>query len=157
MQNCLAQLRKYAIYLNGLMAIYERAEIMNNIQEQIKQVEDKVKDLRIKLMIEESVLKRLKAIESPEEPLLPLSDNAPILTNVPQQVTQSGTLVANIKAVLAENAGSMHVKDIHEKLKAMSITTDAKAGLAASIANALFRREDIFQRVRRGMYRLRNI
>ena len=139
------------------MVIYERAKAMSNIQEQIRQVESKIFDLRISLRIEEGILKRLKALETPEQPLLPLTDNVPVLTNVPQQVTQSGTLVANIKAVLAENGGSMHVKDIYEKLKAMGITTDAKAGLAASIANALFRRDDIFQRVRRGMYRLKNI
>lgn len=124
---------------------------MSNIREQIEQVEDKIRELRIKLMVEESVLKRLKAIESPEQPLLPLVDD---VQNT-EPVAQQGSLVEHIRAVLSEHNRSMHVKEICELLNAKGITTGAKAGLGTAIACAMYRREDLFQRLRRGLYRLR--
>jgi hypothetical protein len=128
---------------------------MSNIQEQIKQVEEKAQDLRIKLMVEEGILKRLKlyagALDNPEQPLLPLSEDA----QDSQPVAQQGSLVEHIRGVLSENGGSVHVKDICKKLASQGVTTGAKAGLASAIACAMHRREDLFQRVRRGMYRLR--
>jgi len=124
---------------------------MGNIQEQIRQVEDKIKDLRIKIMIEEGVLKRLRAIDNPEQPLLPSEDNVPNT----EPVTQQGSLVEHIRVVLYENNRSMHVKEICSSLTAKGVTTGAKAGLASAIACAMYRRDDLFQRVRRGLYRLR--
>jgi hypothetical protein len=103
---------------------------MSNIQEQIRQVEDKIKDLRIKLMVEEGVLKRLRMLDNPEQSLLPLEDN---ISNT-EPMTQQGSLVEHIRTVLSENNTSMHVKEICTSLKLKGVTTGAKAGLASAIA-----------------------
>jgi predicted butyrate kinase (DUF1464 family) len=130
-----------------------RAKIMSNIQEQIRLVEEKIRDYKIKLMVEEGVLKRLRALDNSEQPLLPLEDNE---VQTAEPVAQEGSLVEHIRTVLSENNRSMHVKEICSSLKAKGVTTGAKAGLASAIACAMYRRDDLFQRLRRGLYRLRN-
>lgn len=122
---------------------------MTNLQEQIRQVESKIEDLKIKLMVEESVLKRLKAIDNPEQPQQSLN-----VVNTP--ATYNGSLVEHIKAVLFETNRSVTVKEICDMLTARGVTTNAKAGLGSAIACAMARRDDLFHRVRRGLYGLRN-
>jgi len=127
-------------------------QILIDIQNEVRQQEEKVQELRNKLSREEDFLKRLKGLGKPKQPLLPMKENVPTTPNVPQD----GTIIEHIVEVLTENGGSMHVKDITEKLRTQGITSDAQLGLSATVANALFRRRnDLFQRVRRGLYRLR--
>jgi hypothetical protein len=50
----------------------------------------------------------------------------------------------------------MTVSEICGMITARGITTNAKAGLGSAIACAMARRDDLFHRVRRGLYRLKN-
>jgi hypothetical protein len=118
----------------------------NSIQEQIRQVEAKISDLRFKLTVEESVLKRLKAINGPEQATTPI---VPI-----PSVTRQGTLIEEIRAVLSEKNRAMHVREIAPILESKGVTTGAKAGLQVAIACSLHRRNDLFHKVRHGTYEL---
>jgi hypothetical protein len=127
-------------------------QILIDIQNEIRQQEDKVQELRNKLSREEDFLKRLKGLGRPKQPLLPMKENVP----VSQSDAQEGTVIEHIVTILSDSGGSMHVKDITEKLAAKGVVSGAQGGLSATVANALFRRRnDLFQRVRRGLYRLR--
>ncbi len=121
---------------------------MSTITEQIKQVEEKISDLRFKLMVEEGVLKRLKALNRPEQSPIPIREIRP--------VTRRGTLIDHIREAMSERNRAMHVREITEVLKIKGVTTGAKAGLSSAVACSLHRRNDLFRRVQHGTYELVN-
>jgi hypothetical protein len=121
---------------------------MVSITEQIKQVEEKISDLRFKLTVEESVLKRLKALCGPEQAFVSIGSTGPVI--------RQGTLIDQIRQVMSERNRAMHVREITEVLKTKGITTTQKAGLAAAVACSLHRRNDLFHKVQHGTYELIN-
>ncbi len=61
---------------------------------------------------------------------------------------------AAIKMILERNGKAMRAADITAALVAAGFKTEAKNGLLPSVLSALGRREDLFKKVRRGIYKL---
>ncbi len=67
---------------------------------------------------------------------------------------ESLAMPERIVRVLQQSAQPMRVTDITAKLEAEGMTTTGAKGLIANVASALARRDDLFVRVDRGLYRL---
>ena len=117
-----------------------------DITEEILKSERKIKDLRLKLMVEEKVLERLRAIQNPHN------------TSVKprgRRKHRNSSLSSKIEALLKEVGRPMRVKEIAIALEERGVKTGSKYGLGPMIASAV-RKSAVFRRLRRGLYCLKN-
>ena len=120
-----------------------------NITEEIQKVERKINDLRLKLMVEEKVLERLKAIQNPHPVSVKSRGRRKHRTK-----HRNGSLSSKIEALLKEVGRPMQVKEIKIALEGRGVKTDSKYGLGPMIASAV-RKSDVFVKLRRGLYYLK--
>jgi hypothetical protein len=137
------------IWLHLIVAVrkdlYMSTKIEDRISERIKQVQNKIDDLKHKLALEEKALDTLKALGGDE--LIP--------SNIPR-AAQEGSLVKHIDDALTASSKEMTIAELSQALATKGITTTAKAGMGAAIASAVTRRKDLFVKVKRGVYNLKN-
>ena len=117
---------------------------MTDINKQIQHCKNKIANLRFELAVEQAVLGRLQAL-SPNQSR---SDSG----SAPQ--VMSGSLAEQIVSLLREKSKSMRPTDITSVLTKRGVTTTSKRGLLPMVISALRRRQDVFYRVRRGVYKL---
>lgn len=119
-----------------------------NITEQVKSVKDRIEKLRFQLAVEEKVLTRLKAIEEPTQ------SNQESAEDI--QRTSYGSITGQLKQILKESNRPMTIKQMERALVKRGIKSNSKLGFNVAISSALFKRKDIFRRVERGVYELKN-
>jgi hypothetical protein len=124
---------------------------MSSIEEQIRQCESKIRELRdtaehvrFKLAVEEEVLSRLHTVGEA------LGGNNGGSVKVP------GSLASRIEEAFAASGRSMSVNAITEALEKAGVSTESPDGLKPSVASALSRRKDLFARVGKGEYDLKS-
>lgn len=118
---------------------------MSSITDEIKKLESRIADMRSKLLIEEKVLSRLRAIQSPNRSTESTIDR-PFRKN---------SVASHIEAVLKENNRSMCIPELTTFLEQRGVATDSKHGLQAMIASVLSKNSDTFVKVGRGIYALK--
>ncbi len=116
-----------------------------NITQELKQVEKKVKELEFQLAVEKAVYERLTAIDA---------GNQPSLFRNTQSPTIPGSMPSHIEAVLAEADKPMKISAIVEAVKKRGAQSKMAKGIENNVRGTLKRRNDLFVRHKRGMYKL---
>lgn len=119
-----------------------------NITEQVKSVKDRIEKLRFQLAVEEKVLTRLKAIEEPTQSNQESSEDI--------RRTSYGSITGQLKQILQESDRPMTIKQMERALVKRGIKSKSKLGFNVAISSALFKRKDIFRRIERGVYELKD-
>jgi len=117
-----------------------------SITDEIKKVEAKIENLRFRLAVEEKVLSHLQAIENP---------HSSSVKTWSQRKFRKGSLASNVEHLLKEVNRPMKVSEIAKELESRGVTTNSKYGLGPMVASAV-RKTDVFTRLSRGMYCLKN-
>jgi len=112
-----------------------------DINDEIKKIEATIKELRIQLDVEQRVLSRLKGYQSPQ------SDN--------NRRIYRGSIAKKIRSILTKEAKPMTTFELAEALKKQGSPEDLTK-LKVQIASTVHRRTDIFARIDRGLYALKN-
>jgi hypothetical protein len=119
---------------------------MSNIAEEIRKIESRIFDLKSKLLIEEKVLARLKAIQSP---------NRATIENNGVKAFRRGSVASHIEAVFKEAKKVMSIQEITTALEQRGVTSDSKTGLQPMVASVLSKNTNTFVKVGRGIYALK--
>ena len=125
-----------------------KAQLLN---EMILDCEAKLKGLHAQLELEQRYLADLRARRAR------LSGIAAPATNAMASRSTGSvqSLPEAVKSVLQETGEPMRAKDIAQQLVRKGYRSSAKHGLLPSVLSALGRRDDLFENVSRGVYRLR--
>lgn len=126
-----------------------KAELLDEL---IVECEGKLQSLQEEAALEERYLRDLKAKRAG---LRHSENDEKAGANNNSEVSGALTLPEAIKAVLTNAGKSLRAKDISEALEKAGYGKGAKNGLGPSVLSALGRREDLFRKVRRGVYRLK--
>jgi hypothetical protein len=121
---------------------------MSNITDEIRKLESRIADMRSKLLIEEKVLSRLKAIQSP---------NRATIENGGVKTFRRNSVASHIEAVFKEANKPMSISEITTALEQRGVTTDSKTGLQPMVASVLSKNTNTFIKSegRRGIYALK--
>lgn len=118
---------------------------MDSISDQIKECKARIVDLKFQLAVEEAVLARLNAIANTDKSIIS-KDSRPTIPD---------SIVPHIKSVLRESGKAMRIVEIASEIKRKNVTIEGKTKPKRLISSALTRRNDIFERVDRGLYKLK--
>jgi len=125
-----------------------KAELLDEL---ICDSEAKLERLRAELELEKRYLVDLRSRRATLGARVREATNEPI----PELTGAMRPLPEAIQAVLQESAGPMRARDIAQRLVRNGYTSKAKHGLLPSVLSALGRRDDLFENVSRGVYRLK--
>lgn len=116
-----------------------------NIADQIKKCKAKIANLEFNLAVEQAVLVRLNAIDNSGQ-IATQNESRPIIAN---------SIVPHIRSVLMKVDRPMKVSELAKTIKEQDIRIKGKTELKRLISSALVRRNDLFERVSRGLYQLK--
>ena len=116
-----------------------------DINDVIKRIEAKIADLHSQLAVEQNVLSRLKAYLKPNQSSQ--SGN--------NRRIYRGSIAKKIKSILTKEAKPMTTNELAEAIKKQGSSKDVTE-LKVQIASTVHRRTDIFARIDRGLYGLKN-
>jgi hypothetical protein len=134
------------------------------LDEMITESQTRIADLRSKVAIEEGILAELhrKRQAQASDYASVSGDNGspnakknpawPVVVG-PERV-EEGRVPQHIVAVLREAKTALSTDEITRRVQERGATSTAKKGLAAVVASALTRRDDLFVRIGKGMYDL---
>jgi len=126
-----------------------KAELLDEL---IAENEEKLQSLRTEITFEERYLCDLRTKRSS----LKNGENTGKLgQDVNASISASQTLPEAIKVVLTSAGKAMRARDIADSLTQSGYGKDKKNGLLPSVLSALGRRNDLFRKVKRGIYRLK--
>jgi len=122
----------------------------NALRQQIASAERRITKLEFELAVERQVLERLKGMRGN-------SAQQPLSSGEPPRATRvvSGSLAHQAAAVLRAAGKPLRARDISNQLERQGVTSKGKTSLLALVISAMRRREDLFKRVRRGVYALK--
>jgi aspartokinase len=122
---------------------------MGSIAEQVRQCEDKIRNLhaeaerlKFRLAVEEEVLSRLEMVRES------------IGGNGSNSAKAPGSLASRIEEALLASGKPMSVSEITMALERAGVTSESPDGLKPSVASAISRRKDLFVRVGKGSHDL---
>lgn len=118
-----------------------------NIKDQIKDVQQKIEDLNFQLRVEEAVLERLQNYGSKKK-----RNSSSKFSGPPKK----NSLAAHVLNVLKESNEPKTVEQLVAALKERGVENGSKTGLDILIPSAIARRNDLFARVKRGVYDLKS-
>ena len=87
------------------------------------------------------------------EPVGPAADNGAVVPEGNQYIT-GHTVPEAVREVLEKHGKAMRARDVVLALTSAGFKTESKRGLLPGVLSALNRREDLFKKVRRGVYKL---
>ena len=126
-----------------------KAELLDEL---IVECEGKLQSLQAEVALEDRYLRNLRA----KRMSLTDGENAGKLGSSSNTlISSSQTLPEAIKAVLMSKGKAMRARDIAATLTSNGYGKETKNGLLPSVLSALGRREDLFRKVKRGIYRLK--
>ena len=115
------------------------------INDEIEKVQKKINELNLQLTIEKAVLERLQGLTKKRRGSRKSSDTP-----------RKDSLAAHLKTILEKSGGPLTVSDLVERLERNGFVSSATVGLNNLVPSALNRRNDIFIRVKRGVYDLKS-
>jgi len=118
---------------------------MNSIDDQIRECKDKIVDYEFKLAVERKVLERLTAISKAQKKF-DTDESRPIVQD---------SIVPHITAVLQKAGKAMRIAELALEIQRQNVTIEGKTEPKRLISSALTRRNDLYERVDRGMYKLK--
>jgi len=118
---------------------------MNSIDDQIKECKDKIAEYEFHLAVERKVLERLTVISKAQK----ISG-----TNEPRPIIPD-SIVPHITSALRKSGKAMRITELATEIQRQNVTIDGKTKPKRLISSALTRRKDLFERVGRGMYKLK--
>ncbi len=126
----------------------------DNLESEIRAATKRIENLRFEIAVEEAVLDRLQRAAKPD------TDTQKPGTGQhkpagPIAALREGSLASEMVTVLMESGDPMRARQFADALKRRGVTTTSKHGLKFMVGIALQRRDDLFERVRPGLYGLR--
>jgi len=116
-----------------------------NVTEQIKKCKAEIADLEFKLAVEKAVFARFSAIVNSGQ-IATQDESRPIIPN---------SIVPHIRSILLAKGKPMKVAQLYKAIQKQGIPIKGKTEPKRLISSALTRRNDLFQRVGRGLYKLK--
>lgn len=116
-----------------------------NVTDQLKKCKAKIADLEFNLAVERAVFTRLSAIDNSGQ-IATQDEPRPIIAD---------SIIPHIKDVLMNVLLPMRATDITAAIQKQGIRIEGKTEPKRLISSALTRRNDLFERVSRGRYRLK--
>ncbi len=116
-----------------------------NLTEQIKECKAKIADLEFNLAVERAVLLRLSDIGN---------TNQTTTSDEPRPIIP-GSIVPYIRSILIAKGKPMKVAQLYKAIQQQGIHIEGKTQPKRLISSALIRRSDLFERVGRGLYKLK--
>jgi hypothetical protein len=120
------------------------------IEKEIKKVEAEINNLQFRLAVKQEVLTHLMALNSPEQ----TSSAGNTLSTMRRSLRRS--LFSQLQTVLMESGQPMTVDEMIEAVKQKGVSTTAKTGLKPLVASLISRRKNVFVRIGRGLYDLKD-
>jgi hypothetical protein len=136
---------RFIAYIIAIDTIFIYKEFNMNIADQIRQCKERIAELEIDLRIEKAVLLRLSAIGNDDENTA-REEPRPIMAD---------SVIPHIQAVFDAKGKPMKVAAIVKALQREGFHFEGKTTPMKLISSALTRRKDLFERVGRGLYRLK--
>ena len=116
-----------------------------NLTEQLKECKIKIAELEFNLAVERAVLTRLGNINNGEKTAIS-DEPRPIISN---------SIVPQIQRVLAEKNRPMKVAQLVRAIQHQDFQFEGKTEPKKLVSSALNRRDDLFERAGRGLYKLK--
>lgn len=116
-----------------------------DITNQIKKCKAKIADLEFNIAVEKAVLARLIAIDNFGQ-IATQDESRPIIAD---------SIVPHIKSVLMNANMPMRTTEVTAAIQKQGIHIEGKTEPKRLVSSALTRRNDLFERVSRGRYRLK--
>lgn len=130
-----------------------KLDVMNDM---ISDSTAKVEELRNQLAMEEKYLEDLKVRKQAVAATKPAAQAVTIINGSHTSPTFFGaTMPDMVRATMAKGSGTMRAVEIRDTLVRQGVTGKNQKGLLKSVLSALDRREDLFEKVGRGTYKLK--
>ena len=124
------------------------------IADKIDEVKRRIERLRFDLAVQEELLTTLQEIRRSEN-LGSVTTTRRVPSNGSHKPLVKGSFASSIEKILREADNPMSIDDLADKLTEEGLTSDSPRGMKPTISAALSRRKDLFERVERGVFRLK--